>query len=125
MHAKQFGFRKGKSTEHALCMAVDTIEKGINRGQYVLGVFCDISGAFDNVNFSSITAAMLNRGVAPGIVAWYEHFLRNRMVTSSIGGSKAKVRPGKGAPQGGVLSAIIAWNLVFDDLLGSMTTPRS
>jgi ribonuclease HI len=117
MHKNQFGFRKGRSTEHALCTAVDTIEKGMNRGQYVLGVFCDISGAFDNVSFSSITTAMLKRGVAPCLVAWYEHFLRNRTVTSSLGSSTATVRPGKGAPQGGVLSAIIAWNLVFDDLL--------
>ena len=117
IHRNQFGFRKGKSTDHALSKAVNIIEKGLYQGQYVLGVFCDISGAFDNVHLHSITASMRRRGVDESIINWYDHFLKCRTITSTLGSSTASMRPGKGAPQGGVLSAIIAWNLVFDDFL--------
>jgi hypothetical protein len=45
------------------------------------------------------------------------HLVKTRTVTSTLGGTEAAIRPGKGASQGGVLSAIISWNLVFDDFL--------
>jgi hypothetical protein len=117
MHESQYGFCKGKSTDQALSKAVFIIEKGLNQGEYVLGVFCDISGAFDNVLHSSITSAMSRRGIDNTITQWYDHFLKTRTVTSTLGVAESAIRPGKGAPKGGVLSAIISWNLVFDDFL--------
>ena len=117
IHRNQFGFRKGKSTEHALSKTVNIIEKGLYQGQYVLGVFCDISGAFDNVTLASITSSMRDRGIDDSIIQWYDHFLQKRTARSTLGSASAAIQPGKGAPQGGVLSAIIAWNLVFDELL--------
>ena len=50
---KQFGFKKGTSTETALHKVVHTIEHGIAKKDYVLGIFLDIEGAFDNVSFDS------------------------------------------------------------------------
>jgi hypothetical protein len=82
--------------DQALSKAVDIIKKGINQNQYVLGVFCDISGAFDNVLHSSITTAMKSRGIGGNIIGWYDHFLQTRTVTSSLGESNASIRPGKG-----------------------------
>jgi hypothetical protein len=70
MPESQYGFRKGKSTDQALSKAVNIIEKGLNQGEYVLGVFCDISGAFDNVLHSSITSAMSRRGIDSMIIKW-------------------------------------------------------
>ena len=117
IHHNQFGFRKGRSTDHALSKVVNYIEKGINSQRYVLGVFCDIAGAFDNAKLESIAKTMLDRGVSNEITEWYKHFLHNRQVSSSLGTAEAAVKPGKGTPQGGVLSAILAWNLIFDELL--------
>jgi hypothetical protein len=96
---------------------VNIIKKGLNQGEYVLGVFCDISGAFDNVLHSSITSVISQRGIDNMIIKWYDHFLKTRTVKSTLWGADAAIRPGKGAPQGGVLSAIISWNLIFDDFL--------
>jgi retron-type reverse transcriptase len=101
MHESQYSFRKGKSTDQALSKAMNIIKKGLNQGEYVLGVFCDISGAFDNVLHSSITSAMSRRGIDNTIIKWYDHFLKTRTVTSTLGGTEAAIRPGKGAPQGG------------------------
>jgi hypothetical protein len=60
---------------------------------------------------------MKSRDIGGNIIGWYDHFLQTRTVNSSLGESKASIRPGKGCPQGGVLSAIISWNIVFDDFL--------
>jgi hypothetical protein len=117
MQESQYGFRNGRSTDQALSKAVNIIEKGLNQGEYVLGVFCDISGAFDNMLHTSITSAMSQRGIDNTIIKWYDHFLKTRTVKSTLRGTKVAIRPGKGAPQGGVLSAIISWNLVFKDFL--------
>ena len=117
IHRLQFGFRKGRSTEMALSRIVNQIEKGNAQKQFVLGLFCDIAGAFDNVAPESITRMMQDRGVDDRVIQWYSHFLYHRKVESSLGTATAAISPGKGTPQGGVLSAIISWNLVFDDLL--------
>jgi hypothetical protein len=50
-------------------------------------------------------------------IKWYDNFLKTRTVTSTLRGTEAAIRPGNGAPHGGVVSAIISWNLVFDDFL--------
>jgi hypothetical protein len=60
---------------------------------------------------------MSHRVIDNTIIKWYDHFLKTRTVTSTLGGTEAAIRPGKGAPQGGVISAIISWNLVFDNFL--------
>ena len=47
---KLFGFRKSHSTEHALTELVNRIYNSFNKKKYTLGVFIDLSKAFDTVN---------------------------------------------------------------------------
>ncbi len=46
----QFGFQKGHSTNMALIVLVDKIMSALDNGDIVLGVFIDLSKAFDTVN---------------------------------------------------------------------------
>jgi hypothetical protein len=46
----QFGFRKNRSTEHAILELTDKISKAIDEGKYTVGIFLDLSKAFDTVN---------------------------------------------------------------------------
>ena len=55
---KQFGFKKGTSTETALHKVIHKIEKKISIKGYVLGTFLDIEGAFDSVSFKAISEAI-------------------------------------------------------------------
>ena len=55
---KQFGFKRGTSTETALHKIAHTIERRIAKKGYVLGTFLDIEGAFDNVSFKAISDAI-------------------------------------------------------------------
>ena len=47
---KQFGFRSGHSTEHALLELIDQISDSFNDKRYFLGIFIDLSKAFDTVD---------------------------------------------------------------------------
>ena len=116
-HHHQYGATKGKSCDHALSTMTNIIEKGMNQNMFVLTVFMDIRGAFDNINFESIITAMREREVHPDIIAFYRHFLYNRSVSSTLGESTVEVCPAKGTPQGGVLSCRVAWNLTFEGFL--------
>ena len=46
----QYGFRKNRSTEHAIMDFVDKITKAIDEGKFSVGIFLDLSKAFDTIN---------------------------------------------------------------------------
>ena len=46
----QYGSRKNRSTEHAIIDFVDKITKAIDERKYSVGIFFDLSKAFDTVN---------------------------------------------------------------------------
>ena len=47
---KQFGFRAGHSTEHALLELIDQISHSFNNKRYFLGIFINLRKAFDTVD---------------------------------------------------------------------------
>ena len=112
----QHGFRAGKSTESALHQLVTKIERTIVEGQYALGIFLDIEGAFDNVSFKSITEALTKLQLPLEIVRWINALLRSRTVTVTVQGKSVSKKVKKGCPQGGILSPLL-WNLVINSLI--------
>ena len=50
LYPKQFGFQKSHSTDHALLQLVDQIYESFERNEYTIGVFIDLSKAFDTVD---------------------------------------------------------------------------
>ena len=50
LYNKQFGFQKRHSTDHAILQLVDQIHEMFNKNIFTLGVFIDLSKAFDTVN---------------------------------------------------------------------------
>lgn len=112
----QHAYTAGLSTETALSTFVDAVEKAIHRGQYVLAVSLDCSGAFDRISFKSAEDALERHNVPDMITRWYSTLLRNRRVTAELQGATKTVVPGRGTPQGGILSPLV-WNLIIDSLL--------
>ena len=108
---KQFGFKKGTSTETALHKVIHKIEKRIAKEGYVLGTFLDIEGAFDNVSFKAISEAIDESPLDSSTAGWIKN-----MVTITHKNATRRIKTKRGCPQGGVLSPFL-WNLVIDDLL--------
>ena len=46
----QFGFRSNHSTNHAILLITDKIQKAIERKLYFCGIFLDLSKALDTVS---------------------------------------------------------------------------
>lgn len=112
----QFAFRRGCSTETAISKVYDELEKAFYNGKIGLAAFLDIEGAFDRVPFVAIRAAMRRFNLNGYILEWYDSLVRNRKVITEIKGALIAAQPGRGTPQGGVLSPLM-WNLVIQDLL--------
>ena len=48
----EFSFRKGYSTNFAMITLIDKISQALDKGNYVLGIFLNLSKAFDTGNHS-------------------------------------------------------------------------
>ena len=113
---RQFSFKKGCSTEAALHKVTHLIERRIAKKGYVLGVFLDIEGAFDNVSFKAISDSIKATNIDPATAQWIINMVSSRFITIKHKETTRRVRIKRGCPQGGILSPFL-WNLIVDDLL--------
>ena len=79
LHHKQHGFLSGKSTESAISNTTNYIEKFIMKRQHCVGVFLDISAAFDSIRPNHVRQALLNHGGDPVMVQWYYNYITHRL----------------------------------------------
>ncbi len=112
----QHAYTTGLSAETALSEFANLIEKNVTRGRKLLAVSLDCSGAFDRIKFDSAHKAMEEMGLPMSIIKWYDQLLRNRKVVAEIQGVTQVIKPGRGSPQGGVLSPMV-WNIIMNTLL--------
>lgn len=112
--ASQFGFVRGRSTVDALLLLQSEVRN--SQQKYVLGVFVDIRGAFDNVWWPAVLQELLRRGVSPGLYRILADYFANRWVEYREGGMVARKELTKGCPQGSVLGPRL-WNILFDVIL--------
>ena len=78
LYKKQFGFKTGHSTEHAIIQLVDQINSNFEKDQYTLGVFIDLSKVFDTVDHKILIAKLENYGINRTNLLWFKSYLENR-----------------------------------------------
>ena len=60
---KQFGFHLNNSTEHAILQFANDISSYFERGEYTLGIFIDLSKAFDTVDYEILISKLEYYGI--------------------------------------------------------------
>jgi hypothetical protein len=117
MHEDQFGFVKGRSTEHALSATVNEIKKGLHEKEFVVVTLLDIKGAFDNIKPSAIIKAMRKQGIGQKVCNMYHHYLTNRRCSCTLSDKIVVATLIMGSPQDGLLSPSCGWNCAMNELL--------
>ena len=104
----QFGFRANHSTEHALLLIIDKIQKAIDVGKYSCGNFLDLRKAFEMVNHNILLAKLYNYGIHGIAQEWFASYLSNRQQFVSVDNSISSNIPITcGVPQGSVLGPLL------------------
>ena len=101
----QHGFTRKKGTETAASNVVTFIENNIYSKQHCIGVFLDISSAFDTIRPDHIKEEMTKRINNEHLVNWYYEYLKHRDMEFELQGTKTTISKSLGFPQGGVASA--------------------
>ncbi|MGC8733369.1 MAG: RNA-directed DNA polymerase, partial [Halothiobacillaceae bacterium] len=110
---RQFGFKPGKSVEDAWLHVKNVCEGSASK--YVLGVFVDFRGAFDNLCWRGILERLNEVGCEDQLI--WSSYLSQREVCG-IGRCEVVWRKvERGCPQGSICGPYI-WNMMMDTLLG-------
>ena len=78
LYKKQFGFQEKHSTEHAILHLVDQINCSFEKNLFTLGIFIDLSKAFDIVDHKILITKLENYGVKGTNLQWFKSYLENR-----------------------------------------------
>ena len=85
LYEKRFNFQVGYSTSDAIIQFVDKIFDSFEKEQFTLGVFIDLSKAFDTVDHSILLKKLKLYCITDKNLAWFQSYLSNRKQYSEIG----------------------------------------
>ena len=86
LYTHQYGFSKGKSTEHNLLHLINNITTSLNDGNFTVGIFLDLKKAFDVCNHSILLSKLPKYGISGQALNWFTSYLSNRSQKTDIGG---------------------------------------
>ncbi len=111
----QFGFRTGHSTIDALFSSVHmlTVENAIKNK--IMGIFLDLSKAFDEVDHDILLFKLSNYGISGTVYDWLKSYLSERQQYTIIGDISSNVKPlSIGVPQGSIPRPLLFRTYVND-----------
>ena len=104
----QYGFRKNRSTEHAIIEMVDKITKAIDQEKYTVGVFLDLSKAFDTIDHRILIRKLEYYGIRGITKSLFENYLKDRkqiVKYNSVQSTEKTILTG--VPQGSILGPLL------------------
>ena len=113
LYESQYGFRRGHSCEHAISELISAILKNKEANKYTVGLFLDLSKAFDSLKHDTLLKKMELYGVRGVALNWYASYLSSRQLrakcTSNSGNSEVSQNYSVtyGTPQGSCLGPLL------------------
>ena len=71
---KQFGFQTSHSTQHATLLLVNQLYQSFVESKFTLGIFIDLSKAFDTANHKILTTNLELYGIKGCNIRWFESY---------------------------------------------------
>lgn len=104
----QFGFREKQSTYMAILNIIDKISDEIDKKRLSLGVFMDLSKAFDTIDHKILLNKLNHYGIRGKAYDWFSSYLSNRQQYVRIDSCESSLLSVTcGVPQGSVLGPLL------------------
>ena len=108
LYDQQYGFRKNRSTQLTLISFIDNLTEAIDKNEYAISIFIDLSKAFDTIDHSILMKKLYNYGIRGLANDIFKNYLSNRFQGVTVGRITSTLESiSCGVPQDSILGPIL------------------